>query len=524
MELTPYLIKMVEQGASDLFISAGAPPMINIEGELSPLAQATLDEQQVHQLVYSVLDDEQIKTYEESFELNMGLNLSDSARFRINAYRQRGEPALVARYIKSYIPTMDELGLPRKLRELIMAERGLLLVAGGTGAGKSTTLASMIDYRAKNKAGHILTIEDPIEFVHKHGKSLVNQREVGIDTLSFENALKNAMREAPNVIMIGEIRDFDTMRHAIAYAKSGQLCVATFHANNANQTLDRILNFYPETAHQQVLTDLSQHLVGVVSQRLANDRRGGRVPVVEIMLNTPFISELIQTGKLSKIKAAMTQAKGQNGHTFDEALYDLTNTGKITDQEALRLADSRNNLSLRFRLEQGAVKPGTVKKDVVYDRKAPFPTYSTFKITPLKVDLSRRKDMKELVGNAINYYFESIGFTRTNSSPELDVQFIVGLKSKKGLCLEPIGEEVNPNASLIPDSETHATLIVNIVDTLSQKPVWRLTASTVLDNHLRTQDELNRDLFNVLDCFPPRIESRHDLLPSNSKANVELAT
>ena len=503
MELTPYLITMVEQGATDLFISAGAPPMINIEGESLPLAQEPLDGQQVHQLVYSVLNDEQSKTYDETYELNLGLNLADSARFRINVYRQRGEPALVARYIKSHVPSIDELGLPEKLHELILEERGLLLVVGGTGTGKSTTLAAMIDYRAKNKAGHILTIEDPIEFLHKHGKSLVNQREVGIDTLSYENALKNALREAPNVIMIGEIRDLDTMKHAIAYAKTGHLCISTLHANNAYQTLDRIVNFFPETAHQQVLMDLSQHLLGVVSQRLANSTDGGRVPAVEIMLNTPLIRDLIQTGKISKIKDTIEQGKGRNGQTFDEALYELNRAGKITEQEALRLADSRNNLSLRFRLEHGNDEIGSVKKDVVYDRNAPFSTYKTFKITPSKVDLSRRRDMKELVGNAIGYYLKSKGFTKTNTNPDLDVQFYVGLKPKKGLSLEPIDEEVDSNYSANTESETHATLIVNIVDTLKQKPIWRLTASALLDEQMRTQEELNRDLYRVLDCFPP---------------------
>jgi twitching motility protein PilU len=514
---------MVEQGASDLFISAGAPPMVNIDGESLLLGHEPLNGQQVHQLVYSVLDDEQVKNYEESHELNLGLNLADSARFRVNVYRQRGEPALVARYIKSHVPSIYELGLPDKLHELIMEERGLLLVVGGTGTGKSTTLASMIDYRAKNRAGHILTIEDPIEFLHKHGKSLVNQREVGIDTLSYENALKNAMREAPNVIMIGEIRDLDTMKHAMAYAKTGHLCISTLHANNANQTLDRIINFFPETVHQQVLMDLSQHLIGVISQRLANGTDGGRVPAVEIMFNTPLIRDLIQTGKIGKIKDAIEQGKGRNGQTFDEALYELNCAGKITEHEALRLADSRNNLSLRFRLEHGNDEIGTVKKDVVYDRHAPFPTYRTFKITPLKVDLSRRRDMKELVGNAIGYYLESKGFTRTNSSPDLDVQFFVGLKPKKGLSLEPIGEEVNPDSAKNSDSETHATLIVNIVDTLKQKPIWRLTASAILDDQMRTQEELNRDLYRVLNDFPPGKETsaKH---PPSSTANKQHAT
>lgn len=505
MELTPYLIEMVEKGASDLFITSGAPPVITIEGESLVLRQAPLNSQQTQQLVYSVLDDDQIKMFEETCELNLGLNLAETARFRINAYRQRGEPALVVRHIKNHIPSIAELCLPAVLQDLILEENGLVLVVGGTGTGKSTTLASMIDYRAKNKCGHILTIEDPIEFIHGHGKSLVNQREVGIDTLCYENALKNALRESPNVIMIGEIRDQNTMKHAIAYAETGHLCISTLHANNTSQALDRILNFFPETAYQQLLMDLSQNLRGIVSQRLANSTDGGRVPAVEVMLNTPFIADLIQNGKINKIKEAVTQANGRNGKTFDDALFELNQTGKITEQEALRLADSRNNMSLRFRLDKRNNNVGAVKKDVVYDRKAPFSAYRTFKISPLKVDLSRRMDMKELVGNAICYFLESKRFVRKESSPDLEVQFMVGLKSKKSLSLEPIAEEENPFSEVTTDTETHATLIINIIDTLKQKPVWRLTASTVLDGHLRTQQELNRDLFNVLDSFPPLI-------------------
>jgi len=503
MELTPYLLKMVEKGASDLFISAGAPAMIKIDGESIALGNAPLNEQQAHELIYSILDDEQTKIFEATFELNMGLNLSDNTRFRINAYRQRGGPALVARHIKNRIPSIAELELPLKLQELIMEERGLLLVVGGTGTGKSTTVASMIDHRARNKHGHILTIEDPIEFIHHHSKSMVNQREVGIDTLSYENALKNALRESPDIIMIGEIRDQNTMKHALAYAETGHLCVSTLHANNADQALDRILNFFPDTAHQQILMDLSLHLRAIISQRLANSVSGGRVAAVEILLNTPFIGDLIQKGKVDKIKEAINQGNGRNGQTFDEALFLLHKAEKISEQEALRLADSRNNLALRFRLEQGNLVAGAVKKDVVYDRNVAFAAYKTFKISPIKVDLSRRKDMRQLVANAISYHLTNKGLSQTQASPDLDVQFVVGLKSKKGLSLQPIGDETDPVETVSADSETHATLIINMVDTLKQKPVWRLTASTVLDSYQRSQEELNRDFAVVMDCFPP---------------------
>jgi twitching motility protein PilU len=506
MDLTPLLVKMVEKRASDLFITVGAPPVIKVEGQSMPVGSDPLSPQQAHELAYSVMDDEQISNYEETFELNMGLNMESVGRFRINIYRQRGEPALVARYIKSYVPSIEELGLPLKLRELIMEERGLLLVVGGTGTGKSTSLASMIDYRSRQKDGHILTIEDPIEFVHSHHKSLVNQREVGIDTLSYENALKNALRESPDVIMIGEIRDQNTMKHALAYAETGHLCISTLHANNANQALDRILNFFPETAHAQILMDLSLHLRSIVSQRLANGVDGTRVPAVEIMINTPFISELIQKGKVDKIKEAIAQSKGRNGQTFDDALYELNRAGKISEQEALRLADSRNNLSLRFRLEKGNKQVGTIKKDIVFDRKAPFSAYHSYKVTALKVDTGWREDMEKLLTVAIGKYFSERGFKENPATPDLDVQYILGLKSKKGLSLEPIEEEVNPFAGLTTDTETHATLIINIVDTLRQKPIWRLTASTKLEGPIRSQEELNHDIATVLESFPPDTE------------------
>jgi twitching motility protein PilU len=506
MDLTPLLVKMVEKRASDLFITVGAPPVIKVEGQSMPVGSDPLTPQQAHELAYSVMDDEQISNYEETFELNMGLNMESVGRFRINIYRQRGEPALVARYIKSHVPSIEELGLPLKLRELIMEERGLLLVVGGTGTGKSTSLASMIDYRSRQKDGHILTIEDPIEFVHSHHKSLVNQREVGIDTLSYENALKNALRESPDVIMIGEIRDQNTMKHALAYAETGHLCISTLHANNANQALDRILNFFPETAHAQILMDLSLHLRSIISQRLANGVDGERVPAVEIMINTPFISELIQKGKVDKIKDAIAQSKGRNGQTFDDALYELNRAGKISEQEALRLADSRNNLSLRFRLEKGNKQVGTIKKDIVYDRKAPFSAYHSYKVSALKVDQGRREDMEKLLTVAIGNYFTERGYKENLATPDLEVQYILGLKSKKGLALEPIEEEVNPFAGLTTDTETHATLIINIVDTLRQKPVWRLTASTKLEGPIRSQEELNHDIATVLESFPPDTE------------------
>ncbi len=278
MDLFSLLEKVADEGGSDLFISFNAAPMIKKEGKMYPVYDQVLDIETNHSLIYSILSDNDIKFFEGTHELNKSLIVKDIGRFRINVFQQRGEPALVARFIKDTVPTIDELALPEILKELIMEDHGLILLVGGTGTGKSTSLASMIDYRNSRRTGHILTIEDPIEFIHSNKKSLVNQREVGLDTISYEEALKNALRESPNVILIGEIRDQKTMQQAITYAETGHLCLATLHSNNANQTLERILNFFPEEAHRQILQDLSLNLKAVIAQRLLigiHDKRVG---------------------------------------------------------------------------------------------------------------------------------------------------------------------------------------------------------------------------------------------------------
>ncbi len=360
MDIVPYLKLMVQKNGSDVFFSTGAAPHLKAEGETRPIGSSPLQPGQVRKLAYNIMSDEQIKEFEATFECNLAISISNLGRFRVNVFKQRGDAAMVIRYIKGVIPPVEQLNLPVILKDLIMEPRGLILVVGATGSGKSTTLASMIEYRNQNRAGHILTIEDPIEYLYTHKKSVVDQREVGIDTLSYENALKNAMREAPDVIQIGEIREMYTMQHSIAYAETGHLCLSTLHANNANQALDRIINFFPDSAHQQLYMDLSLNLRAVISQRLVKGKNGQRIPAVEIMLLTTYISELIQKGDIHAIKEVMEQGGERGMQTFDQSLYILYQEGKITLEEALAHADSRNNLSLKIRLsDSGSVEaPG----------------------------------------------------------------------------------------------------------------------------------------------------------------------
>lgn len=353
-DLNHYLQLMARQKASDCFFSPGAPPSIKIEGNTVHVGDLALDSEHVREMAYSVLSDRQQQEFESTLEMNLALDLPDVGRFRVNVYRQRGHVAMAVRYITAEIPTLEQLNLPAILKDLIMLPRGLVLVVGSTGSGKSTTLASMIDYRNQTRTGHILTIEEPIEYLHRHKRSIVDQREIGLDTLSYDNALKNAMREAPEVILIGEIRDRETMKHAIAYAETGHLCLSTLHANNANQTLDRIINFFPDSSRHQLLVDLSLNLQAVISMRLLKDTNGKRIPAVELMLKTPYISDLIEKGEIDLLKDAMKQGIELGMLTFDESLYRLYSAGRISLDEALDNADSRTDLSLRIRLNQPA--------------------------------------------------------------------------------------------------------------------------------------------------------------------------
>jgi twitching motility protein PilU len=357
MDIGYFLKLMTEKGASDMFLTTGAPVNIKVEGKLYPLGNTGLPGGMVKKIAYSLMDEGQVPKFERDLEMNMAIAVKDAGRFRINVFKQRGEVGMVIRAIKSEIPSFDALKLPQVLRHLIMEPRGLILVVGATGSGKSTTLASMLDYRNANTSGHILTIEDPIEFLHRHKKSIVNQREVGLDTHSYHEALKNAMREAPDVILIGEIRDMETMEAAISFSETGHLCLATLHSNNADQTLERILNFFPESAHKNILMNLALNLKAVISQRLVTGKDGKRLPAVEILINTPLIRDMIRRGQIHEMKEAMDRSLAESMQTFDQALYTLYKEGKIELEEALTKADSRDGLALKIRLAEGG-EPG----------------------------------------------------------------------------------------------------------------------------------------------------------------------
>ena len=352
MEFKDYLRLMVAKEASDLYLTTGAMPSMRIQGEIRAIENSPMPPGRVKEVAYKVMNQEQIAEFEKNPEMNLAISESGVGRFRVNIFMQRNQIGMVIRNIKINIPSMESLGLPSSLTKLIMQKRGLILFVGATGSGKSTSLASLMDYRNNNSAGHIITIEDPIEFVHNHKKSIINQREVGVDTASYEEALKNTLRQAPDVILIGEIRDRQTMEHAITFAETGHLAISTLHANNANQAFDRIINFFPEERHNQLLMDLSLNVRGFVSQRLIPTLDGKRAAAIEILLGSPMIADLILKGEISKIKEIMAKSENIGMQTFDAALYKLYKEGRISLEEALRNADSQNNLRLRISLEE----------------------------------------------------------------------------------------------------------------------------------------------------------------------------
>ncbi len=352
MELTEILAQMVLQQASDIYITVGSPCLLRVDGEMKPLG-ASLTEHQVHALLNSSMDEVRHGEYLRDKEANFAI-VRDSGRFRVSAFFQRELPGAVIRRIETQIPTFSELSLPDVLQDMSIAKRGLVLVVGATGSGKSTTLAAMTGFRNQQRSGHILTVEDPIEFVHQHDKCIVTQREVGLDTDSYEIALKNSLRQAPDMILIGEIRSRDTMQYAMTFAETGHLCMATLHANNANQAIERILHLVPKEQKEQFLFDLSMNLRGVVAQQLIRDKDGkGRHGVFEILLNTPRVSDLIRRGDLHELKSTMSKSNDSGMKTFDQSLYDLVIADKITEDDAMHAADSANDLRLMLKTKRG---------------------------------------------------------------------------------------------------------------------------------------------------------------------------
>ena len=348
---------MTQKNGSDLFITANFPPAIKVDGRIMPVSNQVLSPQHSAELARAIMNDRQATEFESTKECNFAISPTGIGRFRVNALVQQGRIAVVLRTINMSIPTIDELGLPVVLKDIAMSKRGLVILVGGTGTGKTTSLAAVVDHRNRNSQGHIVTVEDPIEYVHEHKGCIVTQREVGIDTDSWEAALKNSLRQAPDVILMGEIRDRETMDYAVAFAETGHLCLATLHANSTNQAIDRIINFFPEERRQQLLMDLSLNLRAMVSQRLLPKKDGkGRVAAIEIMLNSPLISDLIFKGEVHEIKEVMKRSREIGMQTFDQALFDLFEAGRIGYEDALRNADSINDLRLQIKLHGQASK------------------------------------------------------------------------------------------------------------------------------------------------------------------------
>ena len=360
MDFNQLLKLIVHKGGSDLFITAGMPPSMKVNGKIAPVTQNSLTPDQAREVVLSVMTPQQREEFEQQHECNFAISATGVGRFRVSAFFQRNCVGMVLRRIETHIPSVDELKLPPIIKTLAMTKRGLIIFVGGTGTGKSTSLAAMIGYRNQNSTGHIITIEDPIEFVHQHGGCIITQREVGVDTESFEMALKNTLRQAPDVILIGEIRTRETMDYAVAFAETGHLCLATLHANNANQALDRIINFFPEDRRDQLLMDLSLNLKALLAQQLIPTPDGkGRRCAVEVLINTPLASDLVRKGEIHQLKELMKKSGQQGMKTFDQALYELYKAGEITYDDALHHADSANEVRLMVKLKDGEVDADT---------------------------------------------------------------------------------------------------------------------------------------------------------------------
>ena len=367
MDFKKCLTELATRDGSDLYLSTGASPSAKFQGELTALSDEKSGVGDLEVIARDIMDDQQWALFQQELEMNLAISIPQVGRFRVNIFKQRNQYARVARNIKSEIPTLAELGLPEHLKEVVMSQRGLILFVGATGSGKSTSLAALLDHRNTHAGGHIITIEDPIEFIHRHKKSIVNQREVGVDTRSFESALVNTLRQAPDVILIGEVRDRETMEHCLDFSETGHLAISTLHANNANQALDRIINFFSEERRSQVLTDLALNMKAIISQRLVKTLDGKRTAAIEILLNTSTIRDLIHKGDVEGIKEIMEKSENLGMMTFDSSLYKLVKSGKISEQEALKHADSVNNLRLRLKLREDGKNQAELSQPIVND-------------------------------------------------------------------------------------------------------------------------------------------------------------
>jgi len=503
-DLYHMLDSMAVLKASDLYLNGGAPPTFKVDGELRSVSDTPLNPDEIRELVEGVLDDEQRQHFEQQLELDISLHVKNGGRFRINVYRQRGELALVARHIKDVIPTVEQLHLPDVLNDFAMARQGLVLVVGATGSGKSSTLAAMLNYRNEHRQGHILTVEDPIEFIHYHKRSLVSQREVGVDTHSYSDALKYAMREAPDVIMIGEIRDQDTARQALRYAETGHLCLSTMHATSANQAIDRFVNFFPPDYHRQTYQDLAFHLYAIVGQRLARGLQHKRVPVVEILINNAYVHTLIEKGDTQKIKEVMTKANSDSSQTFDDALYELVLDGQISKEEANRLADSNVDIGLRFRLAAGPEnRQFFANKTHWLDHTVDFSRYQTIAVRAKKASLETRPDLERLLTEAISRTLRGKGYQVVSDNADLILKYAFGL-NRGGNSEESMVKSYTDDYNM-PEhhkSEDQGGLVMQVKETESDTVRWRMQASRPLGRRPTTLEALGDEMANMLATLP----------------------
>lgn len=399
MDIYSMLGRLADEDGSDLYLAAGAPPSAKFSGTLTPLQDEPFSSEDIKEIAYEVMNEEQQQEFEKNLEMNLAISPKGIGRFRINIFVQRNSISMVCRNIQTEIPNIDDLGLPDILKEVVEAKNGLVLFVGGTGSGKSTSLAALIDHRNKFKGGHIITIEDPVEYVHSHKKCIVNQREVGVDTLSFHDALKNTLRQAPDLILIGEIRDRETMEHCLAFAETGHLAISTLHANNANQALDRIINFFPEERKQQLLADVGNNLRAIVSQRLVPTLDGKRCAAIEIMLGSHTVKQMIIKGQLDDLKETMSKSENIGMKTFDGALYDLVVQKKIAMEEAIKFADSANNLRLRLKLSgEIEIEEEESPTDLLIRGQAPAPEAET---EPDEQESEEKDSMEALLAQGV---------------------------------------------------------------------------------------------------------------------------